>query len=87
MTAATPRQREVLRLVDSGAALREIGAQLGIGSTNGVTDHLRALERKGLIHAKRGFQKSRRYALTLDGHAALGRRPCPTCDGKGHVLS
>ena len=29
--------------------LREIGAALGISSTNGVTDHLEALARHGLI--------------------------------------
>jgi len=29
--------------------LREIGAHMGIHSTNGVNDHLRALERKGYI--------------------------------------
>jgi repressor LexA len=29
--------------------LREIGAQMGIRSTNGVSDHLRALERKGYL--------------------------------------
>jgi repressor LexA len=29
--------------------LREIGAQMGIRSTNGVNDHLRALERKGYL--------------------------------------
>jgi len=30
-------------------ALREIGARMGIRSTNGVNDHLRALERKGYL--------------------------------------
>src|SRR5262249_54488693 len=29
--------------------LREIGAHMGIRSTNGVNDHLRALERKGYL--------------------------------------
>src|SRR5258705_6829810 len=29
--------------------LREIGARMGIRSTNGVNDHLRALERKGYL--------------------------------------
>lgn len=37
--------------------LREIGAYMGIRSTNGVNDHLRALERKG--HLKREDMKSR----------------------------
>ena len=29
--------------------LREIGSAMGIGSTNGVRDHLRALQRKGIL--------------------------------------
>ncbi len=37
--------------------LREIGARMGIRSTNGVNDHLRALERKGYL--TRGDMKSR----------------------------
>jgi repressor LexA len=37
--------------------LREIGSHMGIRSTNGVNDHLRALERKGYL--KREDMKSR----------------------------
>jgi hypothetical protein len=51
-----PRQREVLAAIESATAergypptLRELGAALGISSTNGVYDHLRALRRKGAI--------------------------------------
>lgn len=54
--ALTRRQRLVLDFVVSflrergyPPTLREIGAHLGIKSTNGVSDHLRALERKGYI--------------------------------------
>lgn len=38
-------------IVDRGypPTLREIGAKMGIKSTNGVNDHLRALERKGYL--------------------------------------
>lgn len=52
----TDRQAQVLRLINVhrdargyAPTLREIGRQLGITSTNGVNDHLRALERKGYI--------------------------------------
>lgn len=52
----TDRQREVLAFVVSFVrsngyppTLREIGAALKIRSTNGVSDHLSALERKGLL--------------------------------------
>ncbi len=56
MTELTERQRRVLDLIVSSVAergypptLREIGSRMGIRSTNGVNDHLRALERKGYI--------------------------------------
>ncbi|TNF25293.1 MAG: repressor LexA [Deltaproteobacteria bacterium] len=52
----TERQQEVLDFIQSKIdrdgyppTIREIGAELGIRSTNGVNDHLKALERKGYI--------------------------------------
>ncbi len=56
MQGLTARQEQVLEyirqsIVDRGypPTLREIGAHMGIRSTNGVNDHLRALERKGYL--------------------------------------
>lgn len=56
MRGVTERQRAVLDVIRGTVAergfpptLREIGARLGIRSTNGIADHLKALERKGLI--------------------------------------
>ena len=56
MVALTERQQMVLdfirqSILDRGypPTLREIGARMGIRSTNGVNDHLRALERKGYL--------------------------------------
>ncbi len=52
MQGLTQRQQMVLDFItDRGypPTLREIGAQMGIRSTNGVNDHLRALERKGYL--------------------------------------
>jgi len=56
MQGLTARQDQVLRyirqsIIDRGypPTLREIGAHMGIRSTNGVNDHLRALERKGYL--------------------------------------
>lgn len=53
----TERQREVLDFITSSIrkrgyppTLREIGTHFGIRSTNGVNDHLRALEKKGFLH-------------------------------------
>ena len=54
--ALTDRQRMVLEFIRDHIAskgypptVREIGAHMGIRSTNGVADHLRALERKGYL--------------------------------------
>jgi len=70
--ALTDRQREILDFItqsirDRGypPTLREIGAKMGIRSTNGVNDHLRALERKGYL--TREDMKSR--ALRPTAHA------------------
>ncbi len=56
MTYLTPRQREVLDTIKRYAecygfppTVRELGEMLGIKSTNGVNEHLRALEKKGAI--------------------------------------
>lgn len=61
----TARQREVLetivRLIDRDGyppTVRELGAAIGMTSTNGVTDHLKALERKGYLQ-RRGANMSR----------------------------
>lgn len=50
-------------------SVREIGQALGIRSTNGVSDHLRALERKGFLTRKPGL--SRTIVLTADGYEAV----------------
>lgn len=64
MNGLTKRQQMVLdyirrQIEDRGfpPTLREIGIHMGIRSTNGVNDHLRALERKGYL--KREDMKSR----------------------------
>src|SRR5258706_13264984 len=56
MQGLTDRQQQVLHYIrqsitDRGypPTLREIWAHMGIRSTNGVNDHLRALERKGYL--------------------------------------
>ena len=56
MQGLTDRQQQVLRYIRQSISergypptLREIGAHMGIRSTNGVNDHLRALERKGYL--------------------------------------
>lgn len=56
MQGLTRRQQQVLDFIRESIqergyppTLREIGAHMGIRSTNGVNDHLRALERKGYL--------------------------------------
>lgn len=81
MTATlTARQHEILRFIAEGEAdgeprsVREIGAEFGIGSTNGVNDHLRALVLKDAILWQP--LKSRSFRLTDAGWRALGAVPC-----------
>src|SRR6185295_9718606 len=52
----TDRQKEVLEFISESIGsrgypptLREIGERMGIKSTNGVNDHLKALEKKGYL--------------------------------------
>src|SRR5688572_20330604 len=52
----TDRQKEVLDFIQESIGtrgypptLREIGERMGIRSTNGVNDHLKALEKKGYL--------------------------------------
>src|SRR5215207_700753 len=52
--------------------LREIGARMGIRSTNGVNDHLRALERKGYL--TREDMKSRALRPTAHANSAEAAR-------------
>jgi repressor LexA len=75
MQGLTGRQEQVLTFIRQSIAergypptLREIGAHMGIRSTNGVNDHLRALERKGYLtreDMKSRALRPRDFELTL----------------------
>ena len=78
MQKLTDRQRAVLDYIASSIddrgyppTLREIGNHLGIRSTNGVNDHLRALERKGYL--TREDMKSRTLRPTGLGESMARR--------------
>lgn len=84
----TKRQIEVLRFIAGHVAargtpptIREIGTALRITSTNGVNDHIKTPERKGLI--TREELKSRTLELTRDAMRVLGlqveHHRCLTC--------
>lgn len=71
MQGLTKRQEQTLDFIrnsirDHGypPTLREIGEHMGIRSTNGVNDHLRALERKGYL--RREDMKSRALRVVED---------------------
>jgi repressor LexA len=77
--ALTQRQREILDYISASIVergfpptLREIGEHFNIRSTNGVNDHLKALEKKG--HLRREDLKSRAMRPVLP-------------DGSGEIVS
>ena len=75
--ALTQRQREILEFISASIVergfpptLREIGEHFNIRSTNGVNDHLKALEKKG--HLRREDLKSRAMRPVLpDGSGEI----------------
>ena len=77
MEELTDRQKEVLTFILKETevrgfppTIREIGEELEIHSTNGVNDHLKALERKGYV--TRGEQQSRSLVPTKRARLVLG---------------
>lgn len=69
----TERQAKILRFIVAHErehrlppSLREIGKHMEINSTNGVSDHLAALERKGYV--RRDAMKSRAITALFDEH-------------------
>lgn len=91
MQKLTDRQRMVLEFIctsidDRGypPTLREIGMKLGIRSTNGVNDHLRALERKGYL--TREDMKSRTLRPTQSTRDLVGGPYDHGSNGKGLSL-
>jgi repressor LexA len=88
MNGLTDRQLEVLRFIarqieDAGypPTIREIGEALDIRSTNGVNDHLKALERKGFL--TRDPVKSRALIPTEQARDALGK---PAASSRSNVI-
>ena len=74
----TERQEKILSFIkksiqDQGypPTIREIGEHFGIRSTNGVNDHLKALERKGYL--LRGELKSRALSVIDGGRSGSPR--------------
>lgn len=95
MEDLAPRQRELLDFVAAYTdqkgippSLREIGEALGIRSTNGVSDHVKALVKKGYLErvgdartsrglrltaqARGGFRQTSTVAVPVVGRVAAG---------------
>src|SRR3954454_5990238 len=65
LEALTARQREIYTFIKSkiqgrgyGPTVREIGNEFGIKSPNGVMCHLKALQKKGLIHREANMSRA-----------------------------
>lgn len=92
--ALTQRQRDILDFISASIVergfpptLREIGEHFSIRSTNGVNDHLKALEKKG--HLRREDLKSRAMRPVLpDGSGEMvPLRRVPVATGMVEVIS
>jgi repressor LexA len=75
----TPRQREIYEFIRGkiqgrgyGPTVREIGTEFSIKSPNGVMCHLKALQKKGLIHREPNMSRA---IQLLDDPASLPARP------------
>ncbi len=90
LDALTPRQREIYRFIREkiqtrgyGPTVREIGNHFDIKSPNGVMCHLKALQKKGLIHREANMSRAiqllqdpasiRHSGLKLRGRIAAGQ--------------
>ena len=82
MEALTDRQKKILEFIARATeergfppTIREIGEEFEIRSTNGVNDHLKALERKGYL--SRCDQQSRTLVATKTARMLLGLGAAP----------
>jgi repressor LexA len=91
--ALTHRQREILEFISASIVergfpptLREIGEHFSIRSTNGVNDHLKALEKKG--HLRREDLKSRAMRPVMpDGGDIVPLKRAPSGTGNVQVVT
>jgi repressor LexA len=93
----TPRQQNILDFVSEFTgqhgfppSIREIGEFFGIRSTNGVSDHLRALERKGFLqrsgHLSRSLQVVRDESDDAPRSQAVVRAPTASNEVRVPIL-
>src|SRR5262245_5231818 len=84
MQGLTKRQEQTLDFIRKSIeergyppTLREIGEYMGIRSTNGVNDHLRALERKGYLRREDMKSRALRVVEQPDSKAAAAAGSAP----------
>jgi repressor LexA len=89
MQGLTKRQEQTLDYIRQSIeqrgyppTLREIGEYMGIRSTNGVNDHLRALERKGYL--RREDMKSRALRVVEQPDAKAAATPAAAPGSRGN---
>ena len=90
----TDRQRQVLDFISESIdsrgyppTLREIGQHMHIRSTNGVNDHLRALEKKGYLERHDLKSRALRVKSPDGGPRREGAAPGSTLGGLGGAAS
>lgn len=81
MKELTDRQRQLLEFIEDHVrihgfppSIREMADHMGIRSTNGVNDHLKALKKKGYIARGEGL-KSRAISLLGRARRSSARKP------------
>ena len=95
MEDLAPRQREVLNYIAAcldqrgiPPSFREIADALGIRSTNGVSDHIKALERKGYIRREKGGRaRARAMRLTEKATGSFHEEATVAVPLVGHVAA
>ena len=88
MQGLTKRQEQTLDYIRQSIeergyppTLREIGVYMGIRSTNGVNDHLRALERKGYLRREDMKSRALRVVEQPDRSAPVPASSSPSDEG------
>lgn len=78
MKGLTDRQQQILDFISHSIGargypptIREIGTHMGIKSTNGVNDHLKALERKGVLRRDDLKSRAMRPVHLVDSRAGV----------------
>lgn len=92
--ALTSRQHACLAFIEEfirskgyAPTIREIGKHFGFSSTNGVTDHLNALERKGYLARPDGLCRAMSVLVSAEQAPVISATtPMSRCEHCGHLV-